>query len=159
MFNLIQRIKSKIVLKIATLVIIQIILIIGNFGVLTYFQSQGSSLGNSVNIAGKNRYLTANLLLHTEKYLDGSSDISNLRSAMDSLQSNIMTLKQGGTISGIHLGPLPSNFLDLWKIINEDWNVYKTSVTDKILRKQNQEGRVATLDLSLSKKIIRIDSF
>jgi hypothetical protein len=54
MFNLIQRIKSKIVLKIATLVIIQIILIIGNFGVLTYFQSQGSSLGNSVNIAGKN---------------------------------------------------------------------------------------------------------
>jgi hypothetical protein len=46
-------------------------------------------------------------------------------------------LKQGGTISGIHLGPLPSNFLDLWKIINEGWHVYKTSVTDKILRKQN----------------------
>jgi hypothetical protein len=61
-------------------------------------------------------------------------------------------LKQGGTISGIHLGPLPSNFLDLWKIINEDWHVYKTSVTDKILRKQNQEGRVAILDLSLPKK-------
>ena len=49
-------------------------------------------------------------------------------------------MKQGGTISGIHLGPLPSNFLDLWKVINEDWNVYKTSVTDEILRKQNQEG-------------------
>jgi signal transduction histidine kinase len=152
MFNLIQRINSKIVLKIAILVITEIILIIGSFGVLAYFQSQGSSLGNSVNIAGKNRYLTANLLLHTEKYLDGSSDISHLRGAMDSLQSNILTLKQGGTISGVHLGPIPSNFLDLWKIINEDWNVYKTSVTYKILRKQNQEGRVATLDLSLPKK-------
>ena len=85
MFNLIERIKSKIVLKIAILVIIQISLIIGSFGALTYFQSQGSSLGNSVNIAGKNRYLTANLLLYTEKFLDGSSDISHLRSAMGSL--------------------------------------------------------------------------
>jgi hypothetical protein len=82
-------------LEIAILGIVQIILIIGSFGVLMYFQSQVSSLGNSVNIAGKNRYLTANLLLHTEKYLDGSSDISHLRSAMDSLQSNMLTLKQG----------------------------------------------------------------
>src|SRR6185503_469060 len=99
---MLRNLNSKIILKISIFIIIVIILIIGSFGVLTYFQSQGSSLGNSVNIAGKNRYLTANLLLHTEKYLDGSSDISNLRSDMDSLQSNILTLKQGGTISGIH---------------------------------------------------------
>jgi hypothetical protein len=67
-------------------------------------------------------------------------------------------LKQGGTISGIHLGPLPSNFLDLWKVINEDWNVYKTSVTDEILRKQNQEGNSHPRPVT-TKKRIRIDSF
>ena len=67
---------SKILLKINLLVIIEIILIVGCFGVLAYFQSQQPSLGNSVNIAGKNRYLTANLLLQTEKYLDGTSDAS-----------------------------------------------------------------------------------
>jgi len=41
-------------------------------------------LGNSINIAGKNRYLTANLLLQTEKYLYGlssSADISQLKNA------------------------------------------------------------------------------
>ena len=53
-----------------------IILIVGSIGVLTYFQSEQSSFGNSINIAGKNRYLTSNLLLQTEKYLDGSSDAS-----------------------------------------------------------------------------------
>jgi len=104
-FNLLKRIKSKILLKITILVVIEIILIIGSFGVLTYFQSLGSSLRNSINIAGKNRYLTANLLLQAEKYLDGSPDVSKLKVAMNNLQSNIITLKQGGTISGIDLKP------------------------------------------------------
>ncbi len=52
--------------KITILVVLGIIPIIGSFGVLTYFQSLGSSLGNSINIAGKNRYLTVNLLLQAE---------------------------------------------------------------------------------------------
>ena len=127
--NLLERINSKILLKITLLVIIEIILIVGSFGVLAYFQSQQSSLGNSINIAGKNRYLTANLLLQTEKYLDGTSDASQLKAAMNSLQSNIITVKQGGMISGVDLKPLPSDFFDLWNIVNRNWNLYKTSVT------------------------------
>ena len=100
---------------------------------LAYFQSQQSSLGNSINIAGKNRYLTATLLLQTEKYLDGSRDASQLKVALDSLQSNIITLKQGGMISGVDLKPLPSAFLDMWKTIDQDWNAYKTFVIQNIL--------------------------
>ena len=69
---MLQRISSKVVSKIATLIIIEIILIIGSFGVLSYFQSQQSSLANTINIAGKNRYLTSNLLLQTQSYLDGN---------------------------------------------------------------------------------------
>ena len=128
-----DRINSKILLKITILVVIEIILIVGSFSVLTYFQSQQSSLGNSINIAGKNRYLTTNLLLQTEKYIDGSSDASQLKAAMDSLQSNILTLKQGGTISGINLKPLPSDLLEKWKSIDQNWNVYKTSVLQETL--------------------------
>jgi hypothetical protein len=108
--NILERINSKILLKITLLVIIEIILIVGSFGVLAYFQSQQSSLGNSINIAGKDRYLTSNLLLQTEKYLDGTSDASQLKAAMNSLQSNIITLKQGGTISGVELKPVPFGF-------------------------------------------------
>lgn len=116
-------------------------LIIGSFGVLAYFQSQGSSTGNSINIAGKNRYLTANLLLQTEKYLDGSSNISQLEDAMYKLQTNIMTLKQGGTISGINLRSLPPDFLDLSRRIDEDWSIFKTYITNNLL-KRHEDGQV-----------------
>ena len=120
------------------LVLIEILLIVGSFGILAYFQSEQSSLGNSINIAGKNRYLTANSLLQTEKYLYGLSSSSNtlqLKGAMSSLETNIMALKQGGKISGVELElkPLPSNLLDLWNSVDKRWNIYKTYVTNNLL--------------------------
>ena len=156
MSNLLKKIISKILLKITILVIVEIILIVGSFSVLAYFQSQQSSIGNSINIAGKNRYLTANLLFQTEKYIDGSSDASQLKAAMDSLQSNIMMLKQGGRISGIDLRPLPSGLLDMWKAIDQNWNDYKTSVTQEILIPHRAKGMtsspVTATDRSLVEK-------
>ena len=129
------------------LVIIEILLIVGSFGILAYFQSEQSSLGNSINIAGKNRYLTANSLLQTEKYLYGlsssatttttttasSSSTLQLKGAMSSLETNIMALKHGGKISGVELKPLPSNLLALWNSVDNRWNIYKTYVTNKLL--------------------------
>jgi signal transduction histidine kinase len=155
-FNLIKKITSKILLKITILVIVEITLIVGSFSVLAYFQSQQSSIGNSINIAGKNRYLTANLLLQTEKYIDGSSDASQLKAAMDSLQSNIMTLKQGGRISGIDLRPLPSGLLDMWKAIDQNWNDYKTFIAQEILipqsAKETTSSPLIAIDRSLADK-------
>jgi len=116
--NLLERINSRTLLKITLLVIIEIILIVSSFGVLAYFQSQQSSLGNSINIAGKNRYLTSTLLLQTEKYLDGTFDASQLKAAINALQSNIINLKEGGLISGVELKPLPSEFFDLWNNVS-----------------------------------------
>ncbi len=141
-------VKYKILSKITLLVIIEILLIVGSFGVLAYFQSEQSSLGNSINIAGKNRYLTANLLLQTEKYLYGISssysDTLQLKNAMNNLEANIMTLKQGGKISGVYLKPLPSNLLDLWNNVDGRWNSYKTYLTNKLLASPS-ETRSATI--------------
>jgi signal transduction histidine kinase len=161
-----QKINSKILSKITLLVLIEIILIVGSFGVLAYFQSEQSSLGNSINIAGKNRYLTANLLLQTEKYLFGfspstpantfSSNALQLKDAMSSLESNILTLKQGGKISDIDLKPLPQNLLGLWNSVENNWNTYKTYLTNKVLALPS-ETRItnttrATTDQSLGAK-------
>jgi signal transduction histidine kinase len=135
------------------LIIIEAILIVGSFGVLAYFQSQQSSLGNSINIAGKNRFLTAGVLLQTEKSLYGlSSDISQLTSAMNSLQSNIITLKQGGMISGVDLKPLPSNFMDLWNTVDDRWNGYKT-FTDKLLA-SSQTSTATITDKSIKREAV-----
>jgi len=142
---MVQRINSKITSKITLLVIIEIILIVGSFGVLSYFQSLQSSIGNSINIAGKNRYLTANLLLQIERYLDGSSDISHINVVMNSLQSNIIGLTEGGSISGVHLRPLPSEFSDLWNAVNAKWNTYRTAISNNLII-PSEEGRANTID-------------
>ncbi len=142
---MVQRINSKITSKITLLVIIEIILIVGSFGVLSYFQSLQSSIGNSINIAGKNRYLTANLLLQIERYLDGSSDISHINVVMNSLQSNIIGLTEGGSISGVHLRPLPSEFSDLWNAVNAKWNTYRTAISNNLII-PSEEGKANTID-------------
>jgi len=142
---MVQRINSKITSKITLLVIIEIILIVGSFGVLSYFQSLQSSIGNSINIAGKNRYLTANLLLQIERYLDGSSDISHINVVMNSLQSNIIGLTEGGSISGVHLRPLPSEFSDLWNTVNAKWNTYRTAISNNLII-PSEEGKANTID-------------
>ena len=60
--------------------------------------------------------------------LDGTTNASQLKDALNNLQSNIITLKQGGMISGVDLEPLPSGFYNLWNIVNRNCNLYKTSV-------------------------------
>ena len=104
--SMFERIRSKILLKIGILIAIETIFIISSFGILAYFQSEDSSLGNSINIAGKNRYLTATVLYEADKYLDSQSsatDASNLEVALNNLESNILVLKQGGKTSGIEV--------------------------------------------------------
>jgi signal transduction histidine kinase len=157
LFLWLHKIKSKILSKITLLVIIEILLIVGSFSILAYFQSEQSSLGNSINIAGKNRYLTANLLLQTEKYLYGlssSSDISQLKDAMSNLEANIMTLKQGGMISGVDLKPLPSNLLHLWNDVDSRWNIYKTYVTSIVLATPS-EARTGAIPRTTEQSLAR----
>src|SRR5215469_8075850 len=71
------------------------VLIVSSFGVLAYFQSQQYSLGISINIAGRNRYLTSNLLLQTEKYLDGTSNALQLQAARTFWTSGILLMEIG----------------------------------------------------------------
>src|SRR5918994_2708240 len=131
-----EKIRSKIILKIGILIIVETLFIISSFGILAYFQSVDSSLGNSINIAGKNRYLAATLLFEAEKYLDSrlsNADPSRLKAALNNLESNILILKQGGTISGIEIDPLSSEFSSAWYTINKEWQDYKIFVNANIL--------------------------
>jgi hypothetical protein len=84
-------------------------------------------LGNSINIAGKNRFLTSNLMLSTAEYfMDNNSETSKIDNAIDQLESNILTLKNGGKISDIDLKPLPSEFSKDWDDIYQTWILLKT---------------------------------
>jgi signal transduction histidine kinase len=161
MFGLIR---SKILAKIGALIVIETIFIISSFGVLAYFQSEGSSLGNSINIAGKNRYLTATMLFEAEKYLDSplsTADSSKLKMAIDNLESNIIVLKQGGKTSGIEVKPLSPEFSELWNTINEKGQSFMRFIDENIIRptssrqiEANQEQSIKTELESMASSLV-----
>src|SRR5919107_3415748 len=139
--NAFRLIRSKIGLKIGVLVVIQIIFIVTSFSILSYYESQITYLGNSINIAGKNRFLTSNLMLHMSEYFlaDSSgvskvSHISKINSAIEQLDSNILALIQGGKVQDVDLKPLPSEFFDDWNIIYQKWVSLKTILTNNIIK-------------------------
>jgi signal transduction histidine kinase len=130
---------SKIVVKIGILSLIQIIFIIIIFSVLTYIQSQQTLLGNTINIAGKNRFLALNVLYEVIEYGNNQSltnnfnnDISQIKGAEQQLESNIIVLKDGGKISGLDVQSLPPSFWDSWSTVNTNWKDFKTILDDKL---------------------------
>jgi hypothetical protein len=60
-------------IKIGILSITQILFIVIIFGILIHLQSQQTLLGNTINIAGKNRYLTTNIIYQISEYLGQSN--------------------------------------------------------------------------------------
>ena len=154
---LFKSLTSKIIYKIGFLVVIIIAVIICSFIILVYFQSQQTLLGNSINIAGKNRFLTMNVLFQTSEYLNGifsafsspsahapsstSSTFStlNLNNSVNNLSTNLLVLRDGGKTSNVELKPLSSKFLDSWKIINNDWNRFRNFITLEIVKPSLQQ--------------------
>ena len=137
--------RSKIGRRIVILVFIQIFFIIISLIIVSYYQSQMTYLGNSINMAGKNRFLSSNLMYDTaEFFLGNSSDISNINSDIKELETNILTLKQGGKISDIELKPLPDEFSNDWDNIYQKWNGLKTTLTNNILKESQIRSSMVT---------------
>lgn len=115
--------KDKIIFRLAILIVIETLLVVSSFGISTYIESQSTATGNTINIAGRNRYLTSNFLLELEKVSQGSAHIENLRNAADALNANILFLRSGGHIASssgdIFLEPLSAKYLDKWYEISE----------------------------------------
>src|SRR5918995_5734314 len=146
--------RSKLGKRIGILVFIQIFFIIISLVILSYYQSQMTYLGNSINIAGKNRFLTSNLILSiTEYFAENSGNISKVDSAIDQLESNILILKNGGKTSDINLKPLPSEFSKDWDDIYQKWILLKTILSNNVLKESqinNPVGGIVTISSSFS---------
>ncbi len=143
--------------KIGILSIIQILFIIISFGVLIYLQSQQTLLGNTINIAGKNRYLTSNLLYQVSDYKSQSfsqltipgeknqinyklsnNSISKIKSAEQQIDSNMMALKNGGNVSNIQIQSIPSEFINTWNIVYQKWINLKSLLNDNLYNNSSQ---------------------
>ena len=70
-------IRSKLGSKIVIFVFILIILVISTFIIFSYYQSQMTYIGNSINIAGKNRFLTSNVMYQVSEYNKSRNNKNN----------------------------------------------------------------------------------
>ena len=134
---------STIRARIAILIFIQIVFIIISFIILSYYQSQVIYLENSINIADKNRFLTANLMLKISEYiLEGSNDASKINSAINQLESNILTLGHNGKVSYIPLTIGSPDFLEDWNIIYQKWVSLKSILINSIIKPNEKMSKV-----------------
>ncbi len=109
-------------------------------------------LGNSINIAGKNRFLTSNLLLQISEYFSqegNNSDQSKIQSAMNQLESNILALKQGGMISDIDLRSLPPMFVEDWNTIYQEWVSLKEILTNNVMQTTESNNLAAANNIDI----------
>ena len=95
-------------------------------------------LGNSINIAGKNRFLTSNLMYNVSEYLNTDNNTKNkseINSAINQLESNILALREGGNMAAgvIDLKPLPRDFLKDWNNVYQKWILLKTIIVNNII--------------------------
>jgi signal transduction histidine kinase len=142
------RFSSRISVKIGILVGIQIIFVISNIAIFAYFQSQGALLGNSINIAGKNRFLTYNVLVQTLKYISGFSNVSAVNIAMRNFESNLMVLRgSSNTSSAMELEPLPSQYFEIWRGIDFKWQKYKEYIIDDIIKPSQTRAKQISANL------------
>ena len=79
------------------LVGIQIVIIATSFIILESFESQKIFEGNSVNIAGKNRFLTEMVLNAVKDHYIGGKLTGDPLSALAIYEQNLQLLKTGGT--------------------------------------------------------------
>src|SRR5437879_6560335 len=110
------------------LVGIQIVIIATSFIILDSFESQKIFEGNSVNIAGKNRFLTEMVLNAVKDHYIGGKLTGDPLSALAIYEQNLQLLKMVGTHMGMTLAPLPKEFNGQWENIHNLYLDYQAKI-------------------------------
>ena len=117
--------------KIFIIIGIQISILLSSFLIIEMYQWDNKLLGESIDYAGKNRYLTDRVLLESMDYIGGFGQTQSPYSGLSSLENNIEVLKTGGTVdNNIKLDPLPANLIQDWQSVHDRFIIYKNSVQE-----------------------------
>ena len=91
--------------KITAIITFQIFLIVASFLAIATLESQLSSLGNTVNVAGKNRFLASQFMDELKDWAYVKNPHANPEIKLKVLEENIQILKNGGNSNGVIISP------------------------------------------------------
>ena len=137
------------------IILSQICLIFGSFLVLAIAESQTALLGNSVNVAGKNRFLTSQFLDEVKDWAYVKNPDSSPDNAFRDLEENIYLLKNGGVSGNIEITELDVEFEDDWIKISENLTILKTKFIEFKLKNTSD---LKYSDLIEDRKSTRLNS-
>lgn len=122
--------RASVGIKIGVLLGVMLLVAGVNVGVVYYYQSQVSTISNSVNYAGQQRMLSQQMARYSNNLAQTESETARegLRAAMEKYDRNLKALKEGGTINGDQLSPAPSDTKDELAQEQDLWKEYKGHV-------------------------------
>ena len=113
-------------LKITIIIICQIVLILGSFLTLAIFESQTALLGNSINVAGKNRFLASQVVDEIKDYAFLKKPDASPENKLLLLEENIFLLKNGGKLNENQIPKLDTKFEKDWLLVQENFKDLKS---------------------------------
>ncbi|MBA4459775.1 MAG: GHKL domain-containing protein [Nitrosopumilaceae archaeon] len=146
--------------KVTIIIVCQIFLILGSFITLAVFESQNALLGNSINVAGKNRFLASQFIDEVKNFNYLKNPEADPEEKLIALEENIYLLKNGGMLNEQEIPILDVQFEQDWAIVQDSFNGLKS----KYLAFRDNENRSGTyqdlsnLELELDLFIITSDS-
>lgn len=140
-------------IKIGLIVIFQISLIVSSFLALYFIEVQKVHLGNTINVAGLNRYLTSKTISDAYKNEINQNESYQYKS-LDELENNIKILKKGGKMNGSITQKLPVALEAQLKNVESNYMEFKQIVLDK---SNVVENRILKIEMSGTKLIKNSD--
>ena len=98
----------------------------GSFLSVAIWESQFSLLGNSVNVAGKNRLLTSQFLEEVKDKAYVKMPDADPEEKLEKLEQNILFLQYGGEQDNLKLKPLDEQFQNDWELVYSNFQNLKS---------------------------------
>jgi signal transduction histidine kinase len=141
--------------KISVIIAIQIAIILSSFLSLQALESEKTFLGNAVNVAGRDRFLTANVLVKLQNYNIGGESQENLILELKNYENNLMFLKNGGSESGLKIDPLDTKFHPQWEAIYDSFVKYNEKITEFIRSEPGTDTKSKLLEINqIAEKLV-----
>ena len=102
----------------------------GSFLSVAIWESQFSLYGNSVNVAGKNRFLASQFLEEVKDKSYVKFPDANPEEKLKELEQNILFLKYGGEQNNLKLNPLDEQFQNDWEEVYTRFQNLKSDYGD-----------------------------
>ena len=141
--------------KISIIIAIQIVIILSSFLSLQALESEKLHLGNTVNVAGKDRFLTSNVLVKLQNYQLGTESKDRVILELKTYENNLMFLKNGGVYEGLRILPLDKKFNSDWESIHGLFMIYDKRITEFVASDFDPDAKPKLLEINqIAEKLV-----